>query len=337
MSGASSNREAIILIQALIESIEALGFHLRKWRSNSRDVLINISKNLEFNEPNVEIHPEKCSKALGLIWDSKENRFIFNINFNFEGEITKRSSLSQSARPFDPLGCLVAPPRKWKPFVANRTLEILYSISCNNWCYVPTKENPADLGSRGMSPKDLPDCSLWWEGPPWLTNEEDWPKQPNLDRKDINKSVITETKRSFVFSIYCKDSKNKKRSRGKLKPLTTREIIVANRLADNDAASLNFLTPSHYLVGEEIKGPSEGAEESKLTLKGRWDIVQNLKLNLWRRWQIDYLNSMQGRTKWKSCASNIKIGDVVIIKEEIFLHLCGLLERSYLPIQVRME
>ncbi|GFY25371.1 DUF1758 domain-containing protein [Trichonephila clavipes] len=93
MSGASFNKEAIILIKALIQALDvcARGFHLRKWRSNSRDVLINISKNLEFDEPNVEIHPENCSKALGLIWDSKEDRFIFNINFKFEGEITKRS------------------------------------------------------------------------------------------------------------------------------------------------------------------------------------------------------------------------------------------------------
>ncbi|GFY59304.1 DUF1758 domain-containing protein [Trichonephila inaurata madagascariensis] len=90
MSGASCNKEAIILIQALIEALDARGLHLRKWRSNSQDVLTNISKSLEFNEPNVEIHPENCSKALGPIWDFKEDRFIFNINFKFEGEITKR-------------------------------------------------------------------------------------------------------------------------------------------------------------------------------------------------------------------------------------------------------
>ncbi|GFS59581.1 DUF1758 domain-containing protein [Trichonephila inaurata madagascariensis] len=72
MSGASSNKEAIILIQALVKALDARGFHLQKLRSNSRDVLTNISKNLEFNELNVEIYPENCSKALGLIWDSKE-------------------------------------------------------------------------------------------------------------------------------------------------------------------------------------------------------------------------------------------------------------------------
>ncbi|GFS54767.1 DUF1758 domain-containing protein [Trichonephila clavipes] len=68
-------------------------------------------------------------------------------------------------------------------------------------------------------------------------------------------------------------------------------------------------------VGEEIIGPPETVEESKLTLKGRWDIVQKLKLNFWKRWQIDYLNSIQGKTKWKIGTSKIKIGDVVIIKE----------------------
>ncbi|GFV29043.1 uncharacterized protein TNCV_4256501 [Trichonephila clavipes] len=106
MSRASSNKEAIILIQGLIEALHARGFHLKKWRSITRDALIDISKCLEFNEPNVEIHPENCSKPLGLIWESIEDKFIFNINFKFEGDITGRSFLSQSTRHFNPLGFL---------------------------------------------------------------------------------------------------------------------------------------------------------------------------------------------------------------------------------------
>ncbi|GFY62766.1 uncharacterized protein TNIN_164211 [Trichonephila inaurata madagascariensis] len=57
-----------------------------------------------------------------------------------------------------------------------------------------------------MSPKDLPDCSLRWEGPQWLSTEEAWPKQPTVkDKKDIEKSFKIETKRTFVFSVYCKN------------------------------------------------------------------------------------------------------------------------------------
>ncbi|GFX13942.1 DUF1758 domain-containing protein [Trichonephila clavipes] len=49
--------------------------------------------------------------------------------------------------------------------------------------YSKTRENPADHGSRGMSPKYLPDCSLWWEGPQWLSTEEAWSKQPTIKDK----------------------------------------------------------------------------------------------------------------------------------------------------------
>ncbi|GFS97766.1 integrase catalytic domain-containing protein [Trichonephila clavipes] len=101
------------------------------------------------------------------------------------------------------LSWLSSPPRNWKPFVANRTSEILDIIPCKQWRYAPSKDNPADLGSRGMSPKDLPDCSLWWEEPQWLSSEEAWPKQPTIkDKRDIEKSVIIETKRTLVFSVY---------------------------------------------------------------------------------------------------------------------------------------
>ncbi|KAF8785634.1 hypothetical protein HNY73_011149 [Argiope bruennichi] len=106
MAGAKSNEEAIALIQKLSEILDVRGFHLRKWRSNSPHVLNNLAECLSANESNVEIHPENCSKTLGLIWNSLTDCFVFKIDFNFENEITKRSFLSQSARLFDPLGFL---------------------------------------------------------------------------------------------------------------------------------------------------------------------------------------------------------------------------------------
>ena len=39
--------------------------------------------------------------------------------------------------------------------------------------YVPTKETPSDLGTRGVKAERL--TKFWYEGPSWLGSEEDWP------------------------------------------------------------------------------------------------------------------------------------------------------------------
>ncbi|GFX70897.1 hypothetical protein TNCV_1688801 [Trichonephila clavipes] len=50
-------------------------------------------------------------------------------------------------------------------------------LPTKHWRHVPSKENPADIASRGIDPKCLPDCKLWWQGPPWLRLEtSSWPK-----------------------------------------------------------------------------------------------------------------------------------------------------------------
>ncbi|GFW00273.1 uncharacterized protein TNCV_4354701 [Trichonephila clavipes] len=64
------------------------------------------------------------------------------------------------------LSWLSSHPRKWKTFVSNRTSEIMDVLPTKHWRHAPSKENPADIASRGIDPKCLPDCMLWWQGPP---------------------------------------------------------------------------------------------------------------------------------------------------------------------------
>lgn len=63
------------------------------------------------------------------------------------------------------LSWLQSHPSKWKTFVANRTSEILRRYNYSHWHYINTKENPADLISRGLLPEEIVNNELWWKGP----------------------------------------------------------------------------------------------------------------------------------------------------------------------------
>lgn len=67
-------------------------------------------------------------------------------------------------------------PHLLKTFVSNRINEIQSLSDSSDWKHICSKENPADLLSRGLSPKSLTNSSLWWGGPSWLIHDpSDWP------------------------------------------------------------------------------------------------------------------------------------------------------------------
>ena len=63
-------------------------------------------------------------------------------------------------------------------FIHNRLKPIHEHSLVENWRWVDTKNNPADVASRGASLSQLLPHPLWWEGPQFLQNKKDtWPKQ----------------------------------------------------------------------------------------------------------------------------------------------------------------
>ena len=67
--------------------------------------------------------------------------------------------------------------REYKPFIAHRVAEIHEKFNPNQWRYVPTDMNPADLGTRGVTAQELTDSTKWWNGPDFLCSPEaEWPE-----------------------------------------------------------------------------------------------------------------------------------------------------------------
>lgn len=63
------------------------------------------------------------------------------------------------------LSWIASEPNRWNTFVANRTTEIHRITDKNAWYHVGSKDNPADILSRGINPDKLKTAKLWWEGP----------------------------------------------------------------------------------------------------------------------------------------------------------------------------
>ncbi|MCG8029443.1 MAG: hypothetical protein N0E40_15975, partial [Candidatus Thiodiazotropha taylori] len=81
-------------------------------------------------------------------------------------------------------------------FVENRVNEIR-SHEDISFHYIPSKDNPADIASRGVSVDDLLDNQLWWLGPKWLIQScDNWPIW--------NCSLIEETEKQVIQSEYKK-------------------------------------------------------------------------------------------------------------------------------------
>ncbi|GFW60917.1 uncharacterized protein TNCV_4871281 [Trichonephila clavipes] len=85
----------------------------------------------------------------------------------------------------------------------------------------------------------------------------------------------------------------------------------------SDLDDLNVLTPSHFLIGRSITSIVEPdltyLNENRLD---NWQKITKIIQLIWKRWSVDYLNSLQQRNKWHFEKKNAKIGDMVIIKED---------------------
>ncbi|XP_018374673.1 PREDICTED: uncharacterized protein LOC108768653 [Trachymyrmex cornetzi] len=97
------------------------------------------------------------------------------------------------------------PPHRLKTFVANRITKIQQHTKHLEWRHVPSNDNPADIISRVLTPKQLMKSHLWKHGPPWLgQQEENWPNQER-SIPDISElqTFISSSSNNDTWTLHC--------------------------------------------------------------------------------------------------------------------------------------
>ncbi|CAH2109256.1 unnamed protein product [Euphydryas editha] len=103
--GAHSIQAATQLQTDMIKLLKAGGFHLRKWKSNSPELLEHVNITVQHQDL-FDFKQVESTKALGLGWDPQNDHFIFESKLLTKSKLTKRSLLSEISKIFDPLGWL---------------------------------------------------------------------------------------------------------------------------------------------------------------------------------------------------------------------------------------
>jgi len=104
-----------------------------------------------------------------------------------------------------------------------------------------------------------------------------------------------------------------------------------------DVNDLDVLTPSHFLIGIPLKEVDLrcflDVPDQRLS---RWQLIQKVRQQFWKRWSNEYLQQLQERLKWTKSAKSFEIGTMVIIKEDNLPPLQWNMARIVALILVRM-
>lgn len=85
----------------------------------------------------------------------------------------------------------------------------------------------------------------------------------------------------------------------------------------NDPLDLEVLTPGHFLIGSSLTSfPERSLENTNANRLSMWKNMTKIHQAFWKRWSVEYLNQLQNKPKWLVQRNNIKINDLVLIKEE---------------------
>ncbi|GFW07331.1 integrase catalytic domain-containing protein [Trichonephila clavipes] len=168
-------------------------------------------------------------------------------------------------------------PMDLKTFVQNRVAKIQELYPNQLWRHVPSDQNPADLVSRGVDPDKLLQQKLWFNGPTFLSGDEDYPNRTINCREKLDeynselKNCVNEQIENFqsVLNIHV---------RGKFKgninkvagPLTTKEFEKAETYLVKKVQEQEFSSDINHLKTVHIELVSDLTSQAFITMLKRF-------------------------------------------------------------------
>lgn len=86
----------------------------------------------------------------------------------------------------------------------------------------------------------------------------------------------------------------------------------------NDPNDLNPITPSHFLIGRNLKSlPETSFEDIKVYRLTTLQHIQKLYQQIWSQFSKQYVSQLHQQYKWKELPTKLKVGTLVLIKSDI--------------------
>ena len=136
-------------------------------------------------------------------------------------------------------------------FIERRVTNLKSELPLAIWKYCPSRDNPADIISRGCSSKFLISCVVWWFGPSWLTKPAHWPEQPDLLQKPNETLTLAVGAPTFVptpTSLFSRISANQFSSLAKL----VRVVAYVLRVFSKKFRSMPSLSADEIIAAKPI-------------------------------------------------------------------------------------
>ena len=138
------------------------------------------------------------------------------------------------------LGYLSNKTRRLKRYVERRVTAIKNLTPTNSWFYVPTNENPADIATHPVTPKQLLE-SEWFSGPKFLLDKISFDNKPaDVLPETVEEGIILSTK-VVKTNTFCDDVFNR-----------TNSLICAERITRTALALLHKLDLARQRLGVSL-------------------------------------------------------------------------------------